>query len=422
MKVLKKIFALFIILSIMTSLIVITAGCDETKTEKKAMILIHGILGGAMYDVDSGEAVWAMDMVSTSEIMAMVSNLSTLTEMLSLDENGESVHNLRVANMNDERGSYTMLSMFEPLYTSLEEAYGDEYDVIVWQYDWRKDNIQSAVELQSFINDNGYDKVMFFTHSMGGNVVSQYLTMSEDNRNKVELFVPFSTPFLGSSDAYYFLLDGLFANVAGLMNSIPTANGRVDWSETFKTFEGYLSVAKPMMKELGENLTSIYMLSPFDSMWNDPVFAEGETPIMFSGTYQNHTDTDNYFKSLDGAKKTNGDYKPAYELYAAYQAGHMVMVDGKLTHIANTVNTHFIVGRGVDTIKTININSETNSIINFTSSIYGDGVVSMYSGAAGNSYDAANVHIMDGSSHISIITDDPAVECAVGLVAAYLGH
>jgi hypothetical protein len=195
MKVLKKIFALFIILSIMTSLIVITAGCDETKTEKKAMILIHGILGGAMYDVDSGEAVWAMDMVSTSEIMAMVSNLSTLTEMLSLDENGESVHNLRVANMNDERGSYTMLSMFEPLYTSLEEAYGDEYDVIVWQYDWRKDNIQSAVELQSFINDNGYDKVMFFTHSMGGNVVSQYLTMSEDNRNKVELFVPFSTPF-----------------------------------------------------------------------------------------------------------------------------------------------------------------------------------------------------------------------------------
>lgn len=421
MSIIKRIVGVIVIISLISGLLVVTYGCKQK--EKKAILLIHGILGGAMYDEDTGEAVWALDLIETSELISMLSDPNEMMDQLSLDENGESLHNLRVANMDDERGKYTMLSMFEPLYTSINEEYGDDYDVIVWQYDWRLDNIQTAAKLEKFIEDNGYDKLIFITHSMGGNVVSQFLANSEENREKVELFIPFSTPFLGSADAYHFLVDGLFANVGGLLNSIPMKNGRVDFTPFYRApIPSLINGLKPMLKGLGANLPSIYMLSPFEQYANDPVYSAEQTPVMLDGVYVSHAQAAEYFSGLDIAKKGDGSLKPGFALYESYQAGHMVMIDGELKHISNLVNTYYIAGSGVATLKSLNINSTTGALIGVEQTNYGDGVVSVFSSSAGNSMTADNVYVMNGSSHISVLTDAQCVDKAMEILADFINN
>lgn len=416
----RLIYKTMVIVLVMTLIFSLTAafyGC--TRKEKKAIVLIHGICGGALYD-DNGQAVWAMDMIDTSELTALLTDPYGLIDKMSLDEDGKSPYNLRPADMNDERGRYTMLSMFEPLQDALSEEFSDEYEVVVWQYDWRLDNLYSAKKLDQFIQSKGYDKIVFVTHSMGGNVVSQYLADNEKNKAKVELFIPLSTPFFGSIEAYYFLTEGLFSNVGGLLNSVPMEQGRVDFSPYYTgIIPNLVNGIKPLLKELGGNLPSLYMLSPFEEYSADPEYATGETPVRIDGVYITHTDAHEYFKGLDIAKKKDNSPKPGFELYKAYQAGHLVEIDGKLKHISNTVNTHYIVGYGIKTLKTLDINTETGRVQGIEQNLWGDGVVSIYSGTAGNPKDAANVYILEGSSHLSITTDQQCVDKVVEIIRLF---
>lgn len=420
MKNIKRLLVVVVILSMICSVMIFTSSC--AKKEKKAIILIHGIMGGALYDADSNEAVWALDSINSSEILSFLGTVPTMMTDMALDENGVSVENLRVANMTDERGKYTMLSMFEPLYTSIQAEYGEDYDVKLWQYDWRLDNLQSAAKLEQFIAENDYDKVIFVTHSMGGNVVSQYLANSEANKEKVELFIPISTPFLGSAAAYYFILDGMFPNVGNLMTSIPTGTGREDFSSIYNNFSGMVDSLKPMFLEFGKNIPSVYMLSPFAEYSNDPEYATGVTALQLNGVSQTHSEAAAYFSSLSIAKKADNTLKPGFALYEDYQTGHMVLVDGVYKHISNTVNTQYIASHGVATLLSINVNSTNNSIIKSddVNTTWGDGVVSTYSATAGNSRDAANVHIVEGSNHVSITTDEATLNAVTEILADFI--
>jgi hypothetical protein len=315
-----------------------------------------------------------------------------------------------------------MLAMFEPLYNALSSKYSEDYDVIVWQYDWRKPTTLAAIELEKFINDNGYDKVQFFVHSMGGNVVSQYLVNSEANKNKVELFVPFSTPFFGSADAYFQVVDGLFANLGGLMNTVPVGNERIDLSKSYSLIKDFVNGLKPTFLDLTLNMPSVFMLSPFAEYFNDSIYDKETTPVQIDGIYKNYTELMNFYCSQSFAKKEDGTLKKGYADCMNYQQGHMVEVNDKKVHVSNTVNTQYIVGKGVDTLKSFNINTENMTCTVLEMSEYGDGVVSTYSGTAGNSFDAENVHIIEGSSHISIISDKAAIDGCMEIVKEYLGY
>jgi len=416
-----KIFVLILIISLISSITLFTYGCKEE--EKKAILIIHGICGGAFFDAETDEAIWALDMIDINELTTMLSDPTEMMNKMSLDENGVPTHDLRVADMDDTRGKYTMLSMFQPVYEKLEADYGDEYEVIIWQYDWRLDNIQTADKLDNFIKENDYDKLIFVTHSMGGNVVSQYLTKGQDRRDKVELFIPISTPFFGSNEAYYFIADGLISNVGGLLNSVPMANGRVDFSPFYSgIIPTLVNGIKPMLHDLGSNLPSLYMLSPFEEFSDTALYQEGQTPIKLDGEYVDYDAAFKYFSGLDFAKKENGELKPGFALCEDYQAGHMVDKDGKIVHISNLVNTHYIAGSGVQTLKTLNINSATGQIINIEQTADGDGVVSVFSSTAGNPLDADNVYIMNGSSHVSVTSDQQVVDTVKQIIEEYLGH
>lgn len=412
----KKVIVGFLIISIVFSSVLAFAGC---KKQKKAMILIHGICGGALYDAETNKPVYAMDAVNLKEISEMFTSPEEMVDKLSLDEDGKPLHNLRLAK-SDEVGKFTLLSMFEPLYNALNENFGKEYDVIVWQYDWRLDNYQTAKKLEDFIAKNGYDKVQFFSHSMGGNVVSQYLANSEVNRKKVELFVPFSTPFFGSNEVYNFIYEGMFSNPRGVLNSIPvdTPANRVDITATYDMGGDKIDIVKPYLKKLGANVPSMFMLSPFKEYYNDSIYENGESPVKYNGKYLNYDEVIKHYTKMKCAKKSNGELKPGYALLKDYQNNQMVDYKGERVHISRTINTHYIQGKGVDTLKSITVNG-----VNLVGTEYtkmGDGQVAIYSGTAGLGENAKNVYIMENSSHISIITDKCAVDTAIDIVNKFL--
>lgn len=90
-----------------------------------------------------------------------------------------------------------------------------EYTAYIFGYDWRKSNLESARELDKFVNHLKkkckVDKVSFITHSMGCLVLSAYLKLLPDAQSadkiidKAIFTVP---PFLGSTEAIFNLIIG----------------------------------------------------------------------------------------------------------------------------------------------------------------------------------------------------------------------
>ena len=95
MKKIYKILAILLTVSLLLSHTFIVSGCEKGKT--KAILLIHGICGGAFYDAETGDVVWAIDEISPEDITEMFNDPGFI-DKLKLDENGEPLHNLRLAN------------------------------------------------------------------------------------------------------------------------------------------------------------------------------------------------------------------------------------------------------------------------------------------------------------------------------------
>lgn len=387
---LRRTISITICLAIIMSTLTIAIGCN--KKEKKAMIILHGMMGGVLYDEDTDEPVWHLDSLG-KDLGVSVINILNNKDKLFLDEDGNSEYNIRPANMNDEVGFYSILKLFEPLYNQLVPKYSEEYDIIIWQYDWRLSPETSAEQLEEFISLNNYDKVVFVAHSMGGNVVSEYLVRSEDNKSKVELFVSVCTPYFGSMQAYHFLYDGLLSHMSSYIANLT--------------------------KQLGSNLPSVYMLSPSEEYQYAPEYQGNNAMLTINSVAQSYDEIEEFFKSQGFAKKRDNTLKYAYENKQQYQQGHMVEVDGEMIHISRTINTHYIQGTGWNTIKTIDINTANNKVT-ITANTDGDAVVSVYSGTAGMSLDADNVYVFDGPDHITMMEYTATVEVVLDILSRQL--
>jgi len=388
-KVLKYLLVATIILSISAPLFIFTYGCN--KNEKKAIILLHGIMGGVLYDDDTDQPVWILDSLDASAPESIMTILNNKDKLL-LDENGESDYHIRPATMDDPEGFYTVLGVFEPLYKELIAKYSEEYEIIIWQYDWRLSPEDSAVKLDKYIEKEGYDKVIFAAHSMGGNVVSEYLAKGQEKRDKVELFISVCTPYFGSMQVYDFIYQGLLSNIS--------------------------SFVAGLTKDLGQNLPSVYMLSPSREFINAPEYAGGDPMIMLNGVAKNYDEIKAFYESQDFAKKSDGSLKYSYTHKDGFYERQMVEKDGKTVHISQLVNTHYIMGTGFGTIKTVDINTETNqsTVIEYTD---GDCVVSVYSGTAGMPLDAPNVHVFKGPDHITMMSYDVTVNTIMEILSEH---
>lgn len=213
------------------------AACDKNEKNDKAIIYVTALFGGGLYDTEKGEAVWEpfkteVDAVKVmkgempmedlvthfksemTDILSLVSKAvsykeNTLLWDLTLDNDGNS-YNPNIAPANglpkDASGkvmdiSHGAFGIYKNFVDNIAAEYGDRYDVMVYNQDWRLSPAVSAQSLEKFIDDNGYKEVIFMSHSMGAPVVNNYLARSEQNRQKVKLYMGFAPATLGSFDA-----------------------------------------------------------------------------------------------------------------------------------------------------------------------------------------------------------------------------
>ena len=165
------------------------AACDKNEKNDKAIIYVTALFGGGLYDTEKGEAVWEpfkteVDAVKVmkgempmddlvahfkselSDILSLVSKAvsykeNTLLWDLTLDNDGNS-YNPNIAPANDlpkdASGkvmdiSHGAFGIYKDFVDNIAAEYGDRYDVMVYNQDWRLSPAVSAQSLEKFIDD-----------------------------------------------------------------------------------------------------------------------------------------------------------------------------------------------------------------------------------------------------------------------------
>ena len=481
---LKRVFSLVLALALLSSCCLVFFACTSngarsgavynenwTPTKKQAMVLIPGLMASSFYNLDEesfGEELWGVKgfinlienyyMSGLEKIIAefnakypnedytlypeyfeakskVLQNIMDV--VLSCDENGIPNKTVGISNMSSSE-KFAAFNGMKYIYEMLFTRYSNQYDIVVWQYDWRGSVDAASGELARFIDNCGYEKVQFFTHSLGSVVVANWL-QNKDHRNMTELFVPFGGPFLGSMDA----VTNLFSDItkSGMIAQIMDLVG-----------------VTADIKSVTTTMPSVYQLMPFSQLYGSAGYEE-VTPIQIDG--QNATFEEFYDKliTLDSAKKENNEVKPFIEDLKDYQNRYFVKAkldsetgkyiedeNGEYVHVTWLVPTEYVVGVGYSTgksanlifnddLKTADLQSMTADLTEFdaTGSIYdkyidtvvtcamtagedqsitnaskyydrlyhgaGDGTVYAYSASAGMRLDAENVHLVYGIPH-----------------------
>lgn len=193
-------------------------GVSMLRSAKKAIYVLPGYLGSRLYTEDGNE-YWADQDKLSSDITdyVILGEVSGRKDILRLDKNGENskVHpdiskDFYGTEMNPgEGGVYKLL-----VNTLKKQCKG--YDVVFFPYNWLADLNDSANELQNHINGNGYESVVFVTHSTGGLLAARYIAKSVANKRKVEKAILIAAPLYGT----YYALDPLESGKVNMVDEI----------------------------------------------------------------------------------------------------------------------------------------------------------------------------------------------------------
>ena len=181
------------------------------RRSDKAIIIVPGIMGSAIY-ANSPFTIGAVKFKRRLRVWPPARNkfLSADEKVLSLacDKNGDPLYDVsalppivNTKNVGDR--IYGGLDIYKNLYSYLFDNFAPEYDVILYEFDWRKDQYEVARELDAYINESGYTGVVFVAHSMGGNITSYYLSLGAAQRAKVIKHISIGAPYLGSEKLAY---------------------------------------------------------------------------------------------------------------------------------------------------------------------------------------------------------------------------
>ncbi|MFA5449005.1 MAG: hypothetical protein WC292_01005 [Clostridia bacterium] len=416
-----KFISLLVIVALFSGLIAILfTGC--AKQESKGIIIIPGIIGSAYIDTDAKDedgniveqSVWdpfngklgwydlfgeegqtfRMDNPKVIEEMretmlpvffALAKEENIVTQMM-IDEDGKpSDKSVKVADMNTQSDlKYGTLGAYKEMYSELSNCYGEEYEVSVFQFDWRLDGQDAGKLLEDYIQAKDYSKVILIGHSMGGMVASNYLSRSQANRDKTELFISIVAPLLGSIMAPQIVI-----NSSGLMGGLLPSS----LSFMIDTFD-------EMLYPLVKNSYVGYQLFPNEDYFSNPYYPEGESCIYIDDQPASLTQLTDYVKAQDWAKHSSGELKPAVANMSALYDSLYIDNNGQRTHVTDLVNTYYFVATGSNTASVFRLYSDGNTAIEtFTE---GDGIVSAYSAACGKPLDHERVLLYKDISHTTV--------------------
>jgi hypothetical protein len=184
-------------------------GCSlAMAAPDRPLIVVPGILGTKL--CKGGEIVWG--------------TAKSLINFERLDLGAARPEELEPCHLLDEvalLGPFWKIEVYHDLIRSLGDlGYVEGRNLFVYEYDWRKSNIDNAVLFKKFLDKIGDSRVDIVAHSMGGLVTSIYVHKFKDE-SRINKIVFLGTPLLGSMNALATLSEGWgsFANVvAGGIN------------------------------------------------------------------------------------------------------------------------------------------------------------------------------------------------------------
>lgn len=219
----------------------------RTRTGKRPVIVIPGVLGSELINSKTGEKVWPSAFRTVDAGLPMTPNVETNHDDL---VPGKIIETVKLARVLPE--VYVYRDLLEALrhYAGYREGDwdnpgpdGDKDTFYVFSYDWRRDNVANAQELIRRIERlkdalNRPDlKFNVITHSMGG-LIARYAAMygNEDlpegddepvptwaGAQHISKIVMIGTPNEGTVDAFTTLIDG-YSITEGLRRRVPLLN------------------------------------------------------------------------------------------------------------------------------------------------------------------------------------------------------
>lgn len=450
-------------LIVVFALLIFLPSCQ--KAEKRAIIILPGIMGSGLYDGESEDSVplwdpfycnveWAYYLnhkggfnVSAEDLGDLVEELLPLIDkimaqsddsvfkIMAVDEDGEPVHPDRVkpATMdyqNPERLRYGVFKNALSAYQSLNERYGDRAEVSVFNYDWRIDVTVCAELLEKYINDKGYDDVVIVAHSMGGVVTSQYLARSQKNRDKVSCFLSLNSPLLGGVSALQML-----ENTGIIINNVVNDLSKID------VVAGYLDSLFPgsqqgfgveMLRDVVQedfltlmNIKPIFQLLPrpelldskhFYNIWEFENYEKRTGFVKVNGEdLTTKEELLDFYKSRPFSKKTDGELKAQLNGLEDFWDSVFFEKNGERVHVTSLVNTHYFTGLNVSTPLYVDYDAPmVNNKPSYSDALFnealgmsrmGDSTVLTYSATANNSIHSPNVHLVENADHLDLIVN-----------------
>ncbi|MGJ8664174.1 MAG: esterase/lipase family protein [Marinicella sp.] len=214
---------------------------NHSNIEQPPVILIHGIMGSKLRDINSLEEIWFGNLIQL--LFSNFSSIKLAIDPDTLEPIGNQLEAFEIADQAAGTDFYRAIIETLQNYAGYQLSEPGQYDpsvkrkLYLFNYDWRQDNHISAKKLSEFIKsiqDDHQDPDLKFdviAHSMGGLVTRYYLRYGETdvlNNNdfpmnlsgakNIRKVVLLGTPNLGSVGSVKSFIKGL---KVGLRN-VPT--------------------------------------------------------------------------------------------------------------------------------------------------------------------------------------------------------
>ena len=219
----------------------------RTRTGKRPVIVIPGILGTELINPKTGETVWPSAFRTNEDALPISPNLEANRDDL---VPGKILETVRLARILPEVYVYRDLLDALRRYAGYRQASwedpgsdGDRDTFYVFAYDWRRDNVANARDLVQRVErlkqrlQRPDLKFNIVAHSMGG-LIARYAAMYGDadlppdgaaihptwlGAAHISKIVMIGTPNEGSSDAFATLVEG-YSITEGLRRRVPLLN------------------------------------------------------------------------------------------------------------------------------------------------------------------------------------------------------
>lgn len=336
---------------------------EATARASRAIVILPGIIGSSLKNYRTNQDVWL--------------NVFNYSQM-ALNEDGTGKYPDVDSVDHDHFGAG---DTYKSLYNGLNTAFGSNFTVIFFDYDWRMDISSAATKLENELAN--YSEVVLVAHSMGGLVASKFLDNKTANRSKTLALITLSTPYVGSAKCINVMETGellSFLNIGLFENTV---------------------------KDVCKNSYAAYEILPTSKYYS----TTSQYPISVNGT--NYTTSDTQLKKTAWGKKSNGTVKP---MFATATSFHSSLYSGS-THIINSsdVTTYTIAVNGESTISRVNLASNyTISSLSYSNA--GDGTV-LYKSAGLGTPD----YLYTGVDHTSMVKSNTIITKVKQLITSVTG-